>query len=186
MVFSETSDITHASCREHGETSKEGEDEEDTEAETSAARVCKFCYSDETVSEWLSPCRCSGSIKWVHSSCLDKWFSKASVFQQSQCMTCKYHYRKQWKLKPLKEWSRPQLHLSLWEIVEIIFDAYSTYRFCFGIYKTIHGQRSVLTQMAHFIFWSAFIANDQRLAYYSNLSQLLASSVVRVTVLDAK
>ena len=35
------------------------------------AEVCRICLSDSAVSSMISPCKCSGSQKYVHLSCLD-------------------------------------------------------------------------------------------------------------------
>ena len=36
---------------------------------------CKICFeeSNEILGELISPCNCSGSIKYVHIPCLNKW-----------------------------------------------------------------------------------------------------------------
>jgi len=33
--------------------------------------ICRYCFSGE--GEFISPCKCSGSQKWVHRECLRKW-----------------------------------------------------------------------------------------------------------------
>ncbi|VDM29927.1 unnamed protein product [Toxocara canis] len=94
----------------------------------------------------------------------------------------RYVYRKRWELKPLDEWCCPPLKLSSWEFLEIFLDAYATYRLLRGFYKTFMGQRSLLAQMAHILFWKTFIATDRRISYYSSLGRLLASSAFHITV----
>lgn len=38
---------------------------------------CRICFDDDYVERLVSPCKCNGSIKFVHSSCLSDWiFSK--------------------------------------------------------------------------------------------------------------
>jgi len=34
---------------------------------------CKFCFIDDKRENLISPCLCSGNIKYVHRECLDKW-----------------------------------------------------------------------------------------------------------------
>ena len=42
------------------------------------ARTCWICFgTDEDVElDWVSPCRCSGSTKWVHQRCLQRWINE--------------------------------------------------------------------------------------------------------------
>lgn len=47
---------------------REGDDEEDS--------VCRFCWQvqdSEYGGELLAPCRCAGSIKFIHRRCLGAW-----------------------------------------------------------------------------------------------------------------
>ena len=34
-------------------------------------KECKFCH--ETEGKLIAPCKCSGSVKWIHPHCLDEW-----------------------------------------------------------------------------------------------------------------
>ena len=34
---------------------------------------CKFCFNDDIRKNLISPCLCSGNIKYVHRNCLDNW-----------------------------------------------------------------------------------------------------------------
>ena len=60
----------------------------------STARQCKICFDDDTGEEdesnkWISPCKCDGSIKWVHENCFKRWLKQAPFPQQSACSTCR-------------------------------------------------------------------------------------------------
>mmetsp|Transcript_19467 Transcript_19467/g.44271 ORF Transcript_19467/g.44271 Transcript_19467/m.44271 type:complete len:261 (-) Transcript_19467:117-899(-) len=55
------------------------------------ARVCRFCLDDALKhdDEFLAPCRCSGSMKWVHRSCLDHWRMEGLIPRTvTHCGTC--------------------------------------------------------------------------------------------------
>lgn len=82
--------------------------------------------------EWSSPCKCSGSIKWVHRECLEMWIQNAPILQQSQCNTCKFPYRRCYNLKPIEKWSKPSLRLTIWDSIEIFLDLYSTVKLVRG------------------------------------------------------
>ncbi|KAJ1776346.1 hypothetical protein LPJ54_003134, partial [Coemansia sp. RSA 1824] len=57
------------------------------EAEVSFCRVCR---GEGTTEEPLFfPCRCSGSIKYVHQSCLEEWLAHSN---KKYCELCGYEY----------------------------------------------------------------------------------------------
>uniref|UniRef100_A0A0K0D8Q0 Ion_trans domain-containing protein n=1 Tax=Angiostrongylus cantonensis TaxID=6313 RepID=A0A0K0D8Q0_ANGCA len=121
---------------------------------------------------------------------------KAPAQQQMQCQTCRscrckiillsfrFVYVKSWVLKPFSEWCRPAIKLSAWECIEIFLDTYSTYKFIRGFVLIMEGERSVIVQSLHFIFWRVFIATDRRLAYYASLGRLILSSIFVISVRD--
>ncbi|XP_065648391.1 E3 ubiquitin-protein ligase MARCHF5 isoform X2 [Hydra vulgaris] len=42
-------------------------------------RTCWVCFGtedDDTSALWSRPCRCRGTTKWVHDSCLQRWFDE--------------------------------------------------------------------------------------------------------------
>ncbi|OQS54216.1 SUD1 [Ecytonucleospora hepatopenaei] len=51
---------------------------------------CKICYGVDTENDKLiRPCKCKGSMKYIHSLCLEEWLSSESV---SSCEICKHSY----------------------------------------------------------------------------------------------
>ena len=58
------------------------------------SETCRICTGDEYSLEdpLIEPCNCSGSIKWVHKSCLDHWRS-VNRTNFSKCDICKYNYQ---------------------------------------------------------------------------------------------
>ncbi|WIA21204.1 hypothetical protein OEZ85_000452 [Tetradesmus obliquus] len=34
---------------------------------------CRICFEDAKPSELISPCKCKGTLKWVHQGCLHRW-----------------------------------------------------------------------------------------------------------------
>ena len=58
--------------------------------------ICKICYNGSEDEPLLSPCNCSGSIKYVHQSCLMKWLKA----RKPVCELCNYKYVILKKAKP--------------------------------------------------------------------------------------
>lgn len=60
---------------------------------------CRICQSrgDEVL---ISPCKCSGSTKWIHESCLVKWFQ---ISQTSSCELCSRFVAIKKRTRPLQK-----------------------------------------------------------------------------------
>ena len=63
---------------------------------------CRICQSsgEEVL---ISPCKCAGSTRWVHESCLVKWFQ---VSQTSACELCSRYVAIKKRTKPLQQVSK--------------------------------------------------------------------------------
>lgn len=69
--------------------SKNKEDYKDYEEFT---KICKICL-DNDESDLISPCKCSGSQKYVHKDCLNSWMQKKFTdFEKACCEMCKSKY----------------------------------------------------------------------------------------------
>ena len=56
---------------------------------------CKICFEEENEEkgELISPCNCSGSIKYVHRPCLNTWrFNNINPTSRKRCEICKKKY----------------------------------------------------------------------------------------------
>ena len=64
-------------------------------------KICRICYDSDSKETLYNPCKCCGSIKWVHTSCLNKWIS---ISEKNKCSQCHYEYKfeKKYKYKFLK------------------------------------------------------------------------------------
>ena len=69
------------------DTEEENDDEEHahgnlgsnskSEISNSTRNACRICLGDENEEETnplISPCRCAGSMQYIHLNCLKKWF----------------------------------------------------------------------------------------------------------------
>ncbi|VDO12662.1 unnamed protein product [Rodentolepis nana] len=56
-------------------------------------RMCWICYSiereDSPEQQWIHPCRCRGSSKWVHLGCLQRWLDEKQRLDSSLPLTCR-------------------------------------------------------------------------------------------------
>jgi len=52
--------------------------------------ACRICFDSER--SLLAPCKCDGSIKYVHSECLIRWDQMRPPMRQGTCELCKEPY----------------------------------------------------------------------------------------------
>lgn len=61
-------------------------------------RYCWVCYAsdeDDETAPWVKPCRCRGTTKWVHQSCLQRWVDekqKGNSTIKVNCPQCGIEY----------------------------------------------------------------------------------------------
>jgi hypothetical protein len=56
--------------------------------------TCRICLEDDIISELIYPCKCSGTSKYVHKSCLDQWRTLSNNREAYyKCFECHYKYR---------------------------------------------------------------------------------------------
>jgi len=67
--------------------------------------VCKICHCGEEDGEpqLITPCLCTGSLKYVHQECLHRWIKSSDI---KKCELCKFAFVMQTKVKPLTEWEK--------------------------------------------------------------------------------
>lgn len=60
---------------------------------------CRICLGDKTDGRMISPCKCKGSMRFVHAHCLQQWRTSSvnskSFFQCDQCLY-QYSFRRTW------------------------------------------------------------------------------------------
>lgn len=61
-------------------------------------RYCWVCFAteeDDRDAAWVKPCRCSGTTKWVHQNCLQRWIDekqKGNAATKVACPQCNTEY----------------------------------------------------------------------------------------------
>jgi E3 ubiquitin-protein ligase DOA10 len=79
------------------QTFHETEDIEDNiDIENKEEMICRICFEsyEENPNDFISPCLCNGTSKWVHAACLNEWRGTSTNPEAfDTCMTCKYTYK---------------------------------------------------------------------------------------------
>uniref|UniRef100_A0A672ZQZ2 Uncharacterized protein n=1 Tax=Sphaeramia orbicularis TaxID=375764 RepID=A0A672ZQZ2_9TELE len=79
-----------------------------TFSDDSELEVCRICHCEgDEECPLIMPCRCTGSLSFVHQSCLNQWIKSSDT---RCCELCKFDFIMETKLKPLRNWEK--LHLS--------------------------------------------------------------------------
>ncbi|XP_026729018.1 uncharacterized protein LOC113494765 [Trichoplusia ni] len=73
-----------------------------TSCSNSSGDICRICHCEsEPHNPLLAPCYCSGSLKFVHQSCLQQWLTASET---RSCELCKFNFIMHTKIKPFNEW----------------------------------------------------------------------------------
>lgn len=54
-------------------------------------RSCWVCFAtdeDDRTAEWVRPCKCRGSTKWVHQACLQRWVDEKQRGNSTARVAC--------------------------------------------------------------------------------------------------
>ncbi|XP_059577893.1 E3 ubiquitin-protein ligase MARCHF1 isoform X2 [Alligator mississippiensis] len=71
---------------------------------------CRICHCEgDDESPLITPCRCTGTLRFVHQACLHQWIKSSDT---RCCELCKYDFIMETKLKPLRKWEKLQMTTS--------------------------------------------------------------------------
>ncbi|XP_045904074.1 chromodomain-helicase-DNA-binding protein Mi-2 homolog isoform X1 [Micropterus dolomieu] len=88
-------------CRVNGGTAQPCSDDSELE-------VCRICHCEgDDECPLIMPCRCTGSLSFVHQACLNQWIKSSDT---RCCELCKFDFIMETTLKPLRKWEK--LHMS--------------------------------------------------------------------------
>ncbi|XP_045764624.1 E3 ubiquitin-protein ligase MARCHF8-like [Maniola jurtina] len=84
------------------EAVRAGSGSSQTSCSNSSGDICRICHCESEVhNPLLAPCYCSGSLKYVHQSCLQQWLTASET---RSCELCKFNFIMHTKIKPFGEW----------------------------------------------------------------------------------
>ncbi|XP_057671801.1 E3 ubiquitin-protein ligase MARCHF8 [Diorhabda carinulata] len=76
--------------------------ESNSNLSNSVGDICRICHCEaDADNPLLSPCYCSGSLKYVHQTCLRQWLAASDT---RSCELCKFNFILHTKIKPFSEW----------------------------------------------------------------------------------
>ncbi|XP_051240729.1 chromodomain-helicase-DNA-binding protein Mi-2 homolog isoform X2 [Dicentrarchus labrax] len=76
-------------------------------SDDSELEVCRICHCEgDDECPLIMPCRCTGSLSFVHQGCLNQWIKSSDT---RCCELCKFDFVMETKLKPLRMWERLQM-----------------------------------------------------------------------------
>ncbi|CAH2300553.1 E3 ubiquitin- ligase MARCH1 isoform X2 [Pelobates cultripes] len=69
--------------------------------------ICRICHCEgDEENPLIAPCRCTGTLRFVHQACLHQWIKSSDT---RCCELCKYDFVMETKLKPLQKWEKLQM-----------------------------------------------------------------------------
>jgi len=69
--------------------------------------ICRICHCEgELDAPLIAPCYCTGSLRWVHQSCLQQWIKSSET---RKCELCKFEFIMETKIKPFQKWEKLQM-----------------------------------------------------------------------------
>ncbi|XP_053712859.1 chromodomain-helicase-DNA-binding protein Mi-2 homolog isoform X1 [Synchiropus splendidus] len=79
-------------------------------SDDSEMEVCRICHCEgDDECPLIMPCRCTGSLSFVHQDCLNQWIKSSDT---RCCELCKFDFIMETKLKPLHKWEKLQMTTS--------------------------------------------------------------------------
>jgi len=113
--------------------------------------VCRICYEEKKEGDpLLNPCRCHGSIKYIHNNCLGKWINTNCSHDDAKCELCGYKYRIEYQSK--KEFSKERfktfmtklfLFISIVLVIMLSFD-YLLFKIVEKTSNVSHSQKTII------------------------------------------
>ena len=117
------------------------------------SNFCRICYEPEKENDpLLMPCRCEGSMKYIHKSCLKKCIvSSKKPIDESECEICKTKY--EIKITQSSEIDRAKLRQFVFQSIFFVIILIGIFiGFTFALYNILKSQNA-LPEKYHTIFF---------------------------------
>jgi E3 ubiquitin-protein ligase MARCH6 len=118
---------------------------------TSDADTCRICRGEATELEPLFyPCKCSGSIKFVHQDCLMEWLSHS---QKKHCELCKTPFRFTKLYAPNMPQTLPAYVFARHLVIHALKNMAIWLRFCLVVFVWLGCLPWAMRHIWGFLFW---------------------------------
>lgn len=118
---------------------------------TGDAETCRICRGEGSDTEPLfHPCKCSGSIKYVHQDCLMEWLSHS---QKKHCELCKTAFRFTKLYSPNMPHTLPIHVLFRHVIIHTVKNITTWLRFCLVVTVWLGFLPYIIRQVWRLLFW---------------------------------
>ena len=123
-------------------------------------KMCRICLEEDNIEDFIAPCRCKGTSKWVHKSCLNEWRA-TSVNRDAfhQCMECHYRYNIELQVPENNVLRKCNLYLAKNTFFFFFINQLLILGFSFCI-KALDTQKIIPK------LFSDYVENDEIIAYY--------------------
>jgi E3 ubiquitin-protein ligase MARCH1/8 len=75
-----------------------------TSLSSNKSLMCRICHCEEVQEQYLiSPCYCTGTLKYVHQACLQQWLKLNGT---KSCELCKFDFIIKKDVRPFREWKK--------------------------------------------------------------------------------
>lgn len=69
--------------------------------------ICRICHCEgDGDMPLISPCCCTGSLRYVHQACLQQWINSSDT---KCCELCKFEFIMHTKIKPFRKWEKLEM-----------------------------------------------------------------------------
>jgi hypothetical protein len=130
-------------------------------------KMCRICLNYDDL-EYISPCLCKGTMKYVHRECLNEWRNSENKLALNNCTECKFKY----EYKSTEGWEK------LCRIAQIKYICYSIIMnelsaIIFTLIIKIIDQEYILSHKLHGI-WFPFYHIIGWCAYVTTVGSIIA------------
>lgn len=137
------------SCRSESQTSSQT---------STSVEICRICHCEgDSEGGLIAPCYCSGSLRYVHQTCLQQWIKSSNI---RCCELCKFQFIMHTKTKPFMEWE--PLEMTGFErrklLCAVMFHAIALTCVVWSLYVLIHRTAEEIQYgLLEWPFWTKLI-----------------------------
>jgi hypothetical protein len=123
------------------------------------SKSCRYCLDEE--GEFISPCRCKGSVGFVHEECLNKWLVTISQEREPKCPICNYEIKTNYVFEKYMFGKKDPLNKEsyYWYVLTHLFVGILMYRYEEELLHTLYMYLQIGTYIGHNVFILYYLKN---------------------------